>query len=122
MLDKTQAIAFFKTIPAIAAVYTDTHDPFVDQLLEVTKGETPDGATFYRVWITAYRYLQQSPALWRIKRHDRTELGSYQNPLEFLKEQQASEDLANELKIPSGQEAIAPSAQTVSIRVGTEFI
>ena len=115
------AIAAFKNIPAIKGIYTATDDLFVTQLLELTKGKTPDGVGFYRIWITAYRYLQQSPAIWRVKKHDRTELGNPEEALLMLRQMQQAEDLANELEIPLGQEAFGAEGQTVSIRVGSEF-
>jgi hypothetical protein len=125
MFSREAAIAFIPTIPAVAAVYKTAHAPFVAMLVDATKGETPEQPPrdFYRVWITAYRYLQQSPDLFLVKKHDRTELGSYQSPLQMLLEQQAAEDTLNELIVPPGQQAIALEADhfTVSVRAGVEF-
>lgn len=127
MLDRSEALALFKTIPAVTAVYTAAHDPFVVTLLEATKGQTRDEPPkdFYRVWMTAYRYLQQSPALYRVKKHDKTELGDYKQPLAMLLEQQANEDALNDLLIPPGQLPIVGQGDeyyTVSVRTTTEFI
>jgi hypothetical protein len=126
MISKSEAIALFQIIPAVAAVYTPAHNGFVDVLLEATKGTTKDDPPqdFYRVWMAAYRYLQQSPALFRIKRHDRTELGSYESPLAMLLEQQLTEDTLNDLIVPPGQSPVTggdPVHYTVSIRATTEF-
>lgn len=126
MLNKSEALALFKTIPAVAAVYTAAHDPFVNVLLEATKGQTRDEPPrdFFRVWMTAYRYLQQSPALYRVKKHDKTELGDYKQPLAMLLEQQANEDALNDLLIPPGQFPVMGGDEhyTVSVRTTTEFI
>lgn len=119
------AIAFIKTIPAVGAVYSLGDDPFLATLLEATKGRTREDPPrdFYRVWIAAYRYLQQSPALHRVKRHDRTELGSYASPLSMLLEQQATEDAMHQLIVPPGQSPIEGDQHfTVSIRTQTEFM
>lgn len=125
MLNKSAALTLFKSIPAVSVVYTDTHDGFVSVLLDQTKGLTRDEPPqdFYRVWMAAYRYLQQHPALHRVKKHDKTELGNYESPLEMLLEQQATEDAINDLVIPSGQgTSKAEKHYTVSLRVSTEFM
>lgn len=124
-MDKVAALALFKIIPAVQVVYTDAHDPFVNVLLELTKGSTRDKPPkdFYRAWMTAYRYLQQSPALHRVKKHDKTELGTYENPLAMLLEQQATEDALNDLIIPEGQGSGSDEPHyTVSLRFTTEFM
>jgi hypothetical protein len=127
MIDSEQAIAFIRAIPAVAVVYNSNHDPFIHSLLEATKGQLPveedkPHQYYYRVWFAAYRYLQQSPELFRVKKHDRTELGSYESPLTMLLEQQAAEDRRLGLLIPVGQSTAAPADHyTVSVRTTTEF-
>lgn len=128
MFNSTEAIAFIRSIPAVAVVYSSSHDPFILSLLEATKGQLPEEEGrplryYYRAWFAAYRYLQQSPDIFRVKRHDRTELGSYQSPLTMLLEQQAAEDRRLKLRVPPGQAAIATEVEhfTVSVRAITEF-
>lgn len=107
-------------IPALKVVYDPADEGFLRSLLTSQAG-VKAGQPFYRRWIVAAYYLELSPAIHRVTKHDRTTLGNYAIPISFLKTMQATEDELNQVT------GINPSIQstahymTVAFRPRVEF-
>ena len=92
MNDLDAAYAFAITIPALKAVFAASDQAFLRALM-VSQAIVKDNLIYYRPWLAAASYLEQSPALHRVSKHDRTTFGDYSKPIAFLKSQQRSQDL-----------------------------
>lgn len=100
-----EAIARFKSIPAVRALWHDDDLAFINEQLDLTKGTIPNGATAYRVFYVAWLYLKQHPAIHRVTEHRGTKLGSYTDPIEAMLSLQASQDALAKINVSPGFEA-----------------
>ncbi|NMG11883.1 hypothetical protein [Brasilonema sp. UFV-L1] len=110
-----EAIAQFIKIPAIASFWKQSFTEDTINLLELTKGKViSSGQEVYRIYAAAAMMLEQTPDLWLIKRHDRTELNPPQNIIDALYRRQNLEDERNGVFIPGdgGEEGEHSSSST----------
>lgn len=117
--DINEAYTRFVSIPALKAVYDPSDELFVRSLLLESAG-VKSGLPFYRIWATAATYLELSPAIHRVTKHDRTTLSDYAKPIAALKAIQVSEDRLQGIEVVNPPLALQASF-TVAIRPGVEF-
>lgn len=113
--DLAEAFDRFEAISAIKAVYDASDRQMVERLLEISKGTLKvDQSVAYRVFYVAAQYLKMSPAVHRVKEHDRTVLGDMKEPIkELLNTQEVEDQTAGGglgIDVPPG--AIAKPRQT----------
>lgn len=114
-----EAYLRFTNIPALKAVYDPNDELFARSLLVDAAG-VKDELPFYRIWAAAATYLELSPAIHRVTKHDRTTLSDYAKPIAALKAIQVAEDRLQGIELIDPAKALQQSF-TVAIRPGVEF-
>lgn len=120
MINLSDAYSAAIAIPALKAVYDPSDRAFLESTLEQYSG-LKAGVRFYRIWIAAATYLELSPAIHRVVKHDKTTLGDYSKPVSFLKSMQITQDIFEDLVVPDNLEKTPVPSYSVAIAPPVRF-
>ncbi|HEY9648632.1 MAG TPA: hypothetical protein V6C88_19785 [Chroococcidiopsis sp.] len=89
-------------------------DAYLTRRLTASAGKLPSGATEYRPFYVAAKFLEQYRPQQTLVKGDGAEFTGLKKPIESLLGEQAAIDQALGLTIPAGYEAILPGCVTCS--------